>query len=78
VLICAVTHCGHGDEPRDRGQLCSPGCLRALQSYLVQDKSAVSPYTGVSHFLPTSQKIIQFSEGKEPRPNDKIVYIAGL
>ena len=42
-----------------------------------QGQSAISPYTGVSQFLPTSQKIIQFSEAKEPKPTDKIVYIAG-
>jgi len=36
-----------------------------------------SPYTGVSQFLPTSRKIVQFSEGKEPKPTDKIVYIDG-
>lgn len=36
-----------------------------------------SPYTGVSHFLPTSRKIVQFSEGKEPKPTDRVVYIDG-
>merc|ERR1711988_1184442 len=36
-----------------------------------------SPYTGVSHFLPTSRKIVQFSEGREPKPDDVIVYIDG-
>ncbi|XP_033745779.1 ethanolamine-phosphate cytidylyltransferase-like isoform X1 [Pecten maximus] len=36
-----------------------------------------SPYTGVSQFLQTSNKIIQFSEGKEPKPTDRIVYVAG-
>ncbi|KAJ8317929.1 hypothetical protein KUTeg_003020 [Tegillarca granosa] len=36
-----------------------------------------SPWTGVSQFLPTSNKIIQFSEGKEPKPGDRIVYVAG-
>ncbi|XP_071796948.1 ethanolamine-phosphate cytidylyltransferase-like [Asterias amurensis] len=36
-----------------------------------------SPYTGVSQFLPTTRKIIQFAEGKEPRPGDKIIYCPG-
>ncbi|XP_071965780.1 ethanolamine-phosphate cytidylyltransferase-like [Antedon mediterranea] len=36
-----------------------------------------SPYTGISQFLPTTNKIIQFAEGKEPNPGDKIVYTAG-
>lgn len=33
--------------------------------------------TGVSHFLPTSRKIVQFSEGREPAPGDKVVYVDG-
>lgn len=32
-----------------------------------QDKAAKSPWTGCSQFLPTTQKIIQFSEGTEPK-----------
>ncbi|CEP15035.1 hypothetical protein [Parasitella parasitica] len=31
----------------------------------------------VSHFLPTSRRIVQFSEGREPGPNDKVVYVDG-
>jgi len=44
---------------------------------LSEGTSKHSPYTGISHFLPTSRKIVQFSEGREPKPNDKIVYIDG-
>lgn len=36
-----------------------------------------SPYTTISHFLPSSKRIVQFSEGIEPKPNDFIVYIDG-
>src|SRR5690349_21615559 len=36
-----------------------------------------SPWTGSSQFLPTTQKIIQFSDGKSPNPGDKIVYVSG-
>ncbi|PVD39410.1 hypothetical protein C0Q70_02040 [Pomacea canaliculata] len=36
--------------------------------------SARSPWTGVSQFLTTTKKIIQFAEGKEPKPGDRIVY----
>ncbi|CAH1105713.1 unnamed protein product [Psylliodes chrysocephalus] len=32
---------------------------------------------GCSQFLPTTQKIIQFSDGKPPKPGDRIVYVAG-
>ncbi|CAG9764092.1 unnamed protein product [Ceutorhynchus assimilis] len=42
-----------------------------------QDSSARSPWTGCSQFLPTTQKIIQFSDGKAPKDGDKIVYVAG-
>jgi len=36
-----------------------------------------SPYTAMSHFLPTTRKIVQFSDPKSPKPTDKIVYIDG-
>ncbi|KQS70489.1 ethanolamine-phosphate cytidylyltransferase isoform X3 [Drosophila erecta] len=42
-----------------------------------EDSAAKSPWTGCSQFLPTTQKIIQFSDGKSPTPGDKIVYVAG-
>lgn len=38
---------------------------------------ATSPWTGVSQFLQTSQKIIQFASGAEPQPGDTIIYVAG-
>jgi ethanolamine-phosphate cytidylyltransferase len=40
-------------------------------------KPKISPYTGVGQYLPTSRRIVQFSEGREPKPADKIVYIDG-
>ena len=42
-----------------------------------QGPSTRSPWTGVSQFLTTSRKIIQFAEGKDPNPGDKIIYVAG-
>ncbi|XP_064478058.1 ethanolamine-phosphate cytidylyltransferase-like isoform X1 [Ornithodoros turicata] len=41
------------------------------------DSTTHSPWTGISQFLPTTQKIIQFAEGKEPKATDRIVYVAG-
>ncbi|MCL4146640.1 UNVERIFIED_CONTAM: hypothetical protein GTU68_015595 [Idotea baltica] len=41
------------------------------------DASARSPWTGVSQFLPTTQKIMLFSSGLTPKAGDKIVYVAG-
>jgi len=40
-------------------------------------KPKQSPYTGVGQYLPTSRRIVQFSEGREPKPDDVIVYIDG-
>jgi len=37
----------------------------------------VSPYTGVSQLITTSRKIAQFSEQREPKPTDTVVYIDG-
>lgn len=43
----------------------------------LQGPKGHSPWTGVSQFLQTSQKIIQFASGKEPQPGDTIIYVAG-
>ena len=39
--------------------------------------SAAGAGTRVSHFLPTSRRIVQFSNGKGPRPDARIVYMDG-
>ena len=41
------------------------------------DAQAKSPWTCVSHFLPTSQRIVQFSDGKEAASSDVVIYAAG-
>jgi len=41
------------------------------------DSSARSPWTGVSQFLPTTQRLLQFSNCKGPEPGQRIVYVAG-
>ncbi|KAL9239058.1 hypothetical protein vseg_013413 [Gypsophila vaccaria] len=33
--------------------------------------------TRVSHFLPTSRRIVQFSNGKGPKPDSRVIYIDG-
>lgn len=49
-----------------------------LVSFLVfKGPKGHSPWTGVSQFLQTSQKIIQFASGTEPQPGDTIIYVAG-
>lgn len=47
-------------------------------SNLGQDHLARSPWTGCSQFLPTTRKIIQFSDGKSPEPTDKIVRMQSI
>lgn len=51
-----------------------PYCVFNL---ILQGPKGHSPWTGVSQFLQTSQKIIQFASGKEPQPGDTIIYVAG-
>ncbi len=48
-----------------------------LQPGPVQNMSA-SPFTRVTRFVPSSHKIVQFSEGQpERQPTDKVVYVDG-
>ncbi|CAI0466765.1 unnamed protein product, partial [Linum tenue] len=42
-----------------------------------QSHSSLQSGTRVSHFLPTSRRIVQFSNGKGPGPHARIVYIDG-
>lgn len=42
-----------------------------------EDEKAVSPWTRVSRFLPTTRTIMQFAEGRTPAPNDIVVYVCG-
>ncbi|KAI1300222.1 Ethanolamine-phosphate cytidylyltransferase [Halotydeus destructor] len=67
LLLTKQHHMGSGDDTPDRERASSIG----------QDNTTRSPYTGISQFLPTTKKIIQFAEGKEPKAGDRIVYVAG-
>eukprot|EP00252_Welwitschia_mirabilis_P017811 TRINITY_DN395_c0_g1_i1.p1 TRINITY_DN395_c0_g1~~TRINITY_DN395_c0_g1_i1.p1 ORF type:complete len:445 (-),score=73.82 TRINITY_DN395_c0_g1_i1:574-1908(-) len=42
-----------------------------------EDREGSGSGTRISHFLPTSRRIVQFSNGKGPGPNARIVYIDG-
>lgn len=42
-----------------------------------KDPSGLSPWTGVSQFLATTQRIVQFAGGRVAKPTDKVVYVAG-
>jgi len=50
---------------------------RGKTQELGQSPTDHSPWTKCSSFLPTSKKIVQFAEGKDPQPGDKIVYTVG-
>jgi len=39
--------------------------------------SGASPWTRVCQFLPTTNTIMQFSEGRAANPTDRVVYVAG-
>ncbi|XP_059636923.1 ethanolamine-phosphate cytidylyltransferase-like [Cornus florida] len=42
-----------------------------------QDEESHAKGVHISHFLPTSRRIMQFSNGKGPGPNARVVYIDG-
>lgn len=51
--------------------------LTVVSCLVLKGPGTCSPWTGVSQFLQTSQKIIQFASGAEPQPGDTIIYVAG-
>ncbi|XP_064599915.1 ethanolamine-phosphate cytidylyltransferase-like [Liolophura sinensis] len=81
MLLLTRSHHQIEDKEMDKqsvgaiGQLVGSGRSSLMSNR--QAPSASSPWTGVSQFLATSKKIIQFSEGKEPKQGDRIVYVAG-
>ncbi|CAL2029997.1 unnamed protein product [Caenorhabditis brenneri] len=44
---------------------------------LSTDNVAMSPWTRVSRFIPTTTTILEFAEGRPPKPTDKVVYVTG-
>lgn len=62
---------------KDHLKTSSSGSPAPITNVDSRDLSHHSPYTSMSHFLPTTRKIVQFSEAKSPKPTDKIVYIDG-
>lgn len=37
----------------------------------------MSPWTRVSRFIPTTTTILEFAEGRPPKPTDRVVYVTG-
>lgn len=68
------------DHHKRRGSLNAPSISSVNSAELGTFSSGgnkAEPDTKISHFLPTSRKIVQFSEGREPQDNDKVVYVDG-
>jgi len=79
MLLLTKTHHKRDEESVDSQQV---GAISKLLDDMevkgeIKGPTTHSPWTGVSQFLTTTQKIIQFSEGRDPNPGDKIVYVAG-
>ncbi|KAF2982827.1 hypothetical protein EK904_008854 [Melospiza melodia maxima] len=80
VMACSGLRCSVGVLPSAMEQLwvaeqsLKRSCVWCM---FPQGPKGHSPWTGVSQFLQTSQKIIQFASGKEPQPGDTIIYVAG-
>lgn len=73
LLVTREHHERDEEKVLDKEKVENIGKMSADQ----QGSTAKSPYTGVSQFLPTSNRIIQFADGKTPKPGDRIVYVAG-
>jgi len=69
MLECTKEHHNEGIQIMDK----SDTMLRPMSEG--HDKH--SPYTGVSKFIATGAKIRLFSDGREPKPTDKVVYVDG-
>lgn len=69
MLLLSTDHLQRGDREYNVDKTTSDN--------MSSDSSARSPWTGVSQFLPTTQKILQFSNKKEPKKTDKVIYVAG-
>jgi ethanolamine-phosphate cytidylyltransferase len=67
MLLMTKTHHGLDDSLPDLTQSKEMGT----------NNDSVSPWTKSTQFLQTTNKIIQFADGREPKPTDKIVYTAG-
>jgi len=71
MLLLTKTHHQNLDEARlnaEHGEN-----ARKLSTH----RDARSPWTGISRFIPSTQTIMQFAEGRPPEANDRIIYVCG-
>ncbi|XP_055822529.1 ethanolamine-phosphate cytidylyltransferase-like isoform X1 [Solanum dulcamara] len=65
----------NGNTPQDCSNLTPVGKADDIKNKFGAEKQAKAGQ--ISHFLPTSRRIVQFSNGKGPAPNSRVVYIDG-
>ncbi|EGD76686.1 phosphoethanolamine cytidylyltransferase [Salpingoeca rosetta] len=70
MLLMTKTHFTSDEEDK-------PMSIPHVSEMQGKPKDIVSPYTGASQFLPTTKRIVQFSDKKEPKPGDVVGYIQG-
>uniref|UniRef100_A0A7E4VAB1 ethanolamine-phosphate cytidylyltransferase n=1 Tax=Panagrellus redivivus TaxID=6233 RepID=A0A7E4VAB1_PANRE len=73
MLLLTKSHHSRDDELKEEHR----ERTRTLSTCILQDAEAHSPWTRVSRFLPSTQTIMQFAEGRPPAPNDVIIYVSG-
>lgn len=71
MLLCTKSH--HVSEE----QLPNQEQCGQMGSEASSKGDVVSPWTKSCQFLATTKKIIQFSNGRDPKPTDRIIYTAG-
>ncbi|VDN00995.1 unnamed protein product [Thelazia callipaeda] len=72
MLLLTKTHHSFADNITEHEER-----ARFLSTVCSIDQKALSPWTRVSCFLPSTRTIMQFAEGHSPGKNDVIVYVCG-
>ena len=81
MLLLTRTHHVHADDESDEEAKDSASGGDALAKKANKERrdsfSTSAPKTCVSKFVPSTRRIVQFSDKREPKPDDKIVYVDG-
>jgi hypothetical protein len=77
-----MTACAGAQERRELAKQFSSGNRRSLPEELENGDGGGATtkdpvHTTISRFMPTSRRIVQFSDGVPPRPDERVVYIDG-
>lgn len=71
-ILSSVKEAKVSENYTDASSLGKPDSKNSIKTGESQEKCR-----NISHFLPTSRRIVQFSNGKGPGPNARVVYIDG-